>query len=271
VSPVPWTDYRQATDITDTAIAFVQAQPHRQWFLMVHYMDVAGPLRPDPEDVDALGDGPGSALVDAYDASLHEVDRHVGRLLEALPKGAIVVVTSDHGDQLGETRPKANEAPGGERHGHSLHQEALRVPLIIAGPGVRAGRVTRMVSLVDVTPTLLDLGGAEPIETSGYPLVEITGGDVPSDRAVVAEAVRWGSETQMARIDAMKLIRKGGEPWMYNLGADPFEAAPLTGTADVELQWASILEARLTKVGAASTSAAPSLGADVADLVERVR
>jgi arylsulfatase A-like enzyme len=269
--PVPWTDYRPAANVTDEAIAFVQAQQESQWFLLVHYMDVHGPLRPDPEDVEAVGKPRGSALVEAYDASIHEVDRHLGRLLAQLPKNAVIVITADHGDEIEEGRQYANPNPTGERHGHSMYQEVLRVPLLVAGPGVGAGRVTRPVSLVDVTPTLLALAGADPVESDGFALSEITGGEVPRDRAVIAEGIRWGAEMQMARVGGMKLIRSNNGKMAYDLARDAAEKQSLTGTSSRDLSWLSELEARLRPIGSAAVSNRPGMGAEVSDLVDRVR
>jgi arylsulfatase A-like enzyme len=63
---------------------------------------------------------------------------------------AVVIVTSDHGEEFFEH--------GGKSHGRTLYEESVDVPLIIIGPGVPAGRrVAVNVSLVDLAPTLLDL------------------------------------------------------------------------------------------------------------------
>jgi arylsulfatase A-like enzyme len=100
---------------------------------------------------------------DRYDATIANVDRHVGRMLDSLQArgtldNTIVIVTSDHGELLGEH--------GLFGHGNSLYFEVLHVPLLIAIPGGPAGRVTRPVSLRDLPSTILDLVGAEP---SGFP------------------------------------------------------------------------------------------------------
>ena len=83
--------------------------------------------------------------------------REIGRLLAALPAGAvppIVVAVADHGEALGEH---------GERtHGIFLYDAVLRVPLIIAGDGLPAGRVvTEVVGTLRLAPTLLRLLGID--------------------------------------------------------------------------------------------------------------
>jgi arylsulfatase A-like enzyme len=89
------------------------------------------------------------------------VDAQVGRVLEALDAGGlrddtIVVFTADHGDMLG--------AHGLNKKGYPLHyEEALRVPMVIAGPGVEPGRrVDGLVSLMDLVPTIAALCGVDP-------------------------------------------------------------------------------------------------------------
>ncbi len=96
-----------------------------------------------------------------YAAELHHMDAGVGRLLatleeQGLADSTLVVLLSDHGEGF---------EPGLARihHGGRLHADVLRVPLLVAGPGVEPGRSRHPVSLVDVAPTLLDWIG-EPAE-----------------------------------------------------------------------------------------------------------
>lgn len=92
---------------------------------------------------------------------LHKlVDQQVGRVLARLQASrfcddTIVVYTSDHGEMLG--------AHGGmHQKWHTAYDEALRVPLLISGPGVPAGAATdRVTSHVDLLPTLLGLAGLD--------------------------------------------------------------------------------------------------------------
>lgn len=92
-------------------------------------------------------------LIDLYDANLHQTDAELQRLIEfmrfeGLLDEALVVVTSDHGEEFLEH--------GGVLHSRTQYQELLHVPLIVRGPGVPAGlRIATPVSLVDVAPTVL--------------------------------------------------------------------------------------------------------------------
>ena len=98
---------------------------------------------------------------------LHKlVDRAVGRILEALDRSGmaddtIVVFTSDHGDLLG--------AHGGLiQKWCNAFDEATRVPLLVAGPGIdpTPGGVTIPTSHVDLIPTLLGLAGIDPAQAT---------------------------------------------------------------------------------------------------------
>src|SRR5690348_10670670 len=84
-----------------------------------------------------------------YDRSLAAADAMLGELLrgfehrapDALP---IVIVTADHGEALGEH--------GHDYHSTDLYNSQLRVPLVIAGPGIRHQVVPETVSLLDLVP-----------------------------------------------------------------------------------------------------------------------
>ncbi len=117
-----------------------------------------------------LDDAIARQAIQAYYASITFADAQLGRVLDALEANGlsdntVVLFTSDHGYHMGE-------------HGHwqktTLFENAARVPLIIAGPGVsEKGKVCRTpVEMVDFYPTLSELCGLEiPKVTSGCSLV----------------------------------------------------------------------------------------------------
>jgi arylsulfatase A-like enzyme len=88
------------------------------------------------------------------------LDRALATLFDGLRRRglldhAIVVVTADHGEEFREHQALL--------HGTALYEESVRVPLIVAGAGVPAGRVVSdRVSLVDVAPTILARAGLAP-------------------------------------------------------------------------------------------------------------
>jgi len=97
--------------------------------------------------------------IQAYYASITFADAQIGRILQSLEatglaENTIVVFTSDHGYHMGE-------------HGHyqktTLFENAARVPLIVAAPGIKGGVTTECpAEMVDFYPTLADLAGLEP-------------------------------------------------------------------------------------------------------------
>ncbi len=94
----------------------------------------------------------------AYDAAVASGDHWLGQLLDrieslGLSANTLIVFTSDHGEEFLEH--------GHFKHGQSLHPELVHVPLVLAGPGVAAGRhVDLAVSNRHLGPTLARAGGA---------------------------------------------------------------------------------------------------------------
>jgi arylsulfatase A-like enzyme len=94
-----------------------------------------------------------------YMNALHEGDAALGTLVDGLrarhlEERTLFVVFGDHGEAFGEH-------PGNFAHTLFIHEENVRVPYVIAAPGAIRGqtRVSRVASLVDTAPTLLDLLG----------------------------------------------------------------------------------------------------------------
>ncbi len=101
-------------------------------------------------------------LMTLYRADVSRMDVEIGTVLAAMERRGlssrtIVVVTADHGEELLEHGWVGHASTSGEA---KLVDEVLRIPLVLAGPGVPAGRVSRALAQnVDVMPTLLGLAG----------------------------------------------------------------------------------------------------------------
>ena len=188
-----------ADDATSSALQLVQqVEPERPLFLWVHYIDPHFPYLPpshivDPSDAplcEELGNSllrrreiaglihtdfegrSSAALQDCstlYDGEIAFVDASMGTLLDRLRTlgrldRAIIVFTSDHGENLGE----------GDlfyEHGPDVQDASLRVPLIFSGESIAGGRVDPGVArLEDVVPTLLSLLGLDAIPADGVDL-----------------------------------------------------------------------------------------------------
>lgn len=102
-----------------------------------------------------------------YAGGVRAADRELGRLLARLRElglydPALIVVTSDHGEELGDHSPERFY----DMHGHTVYEELAHVPLVLKLPGnARAGtRIDATTRMVDLLPTLLEVLGAEPPE-----------------------------------------------------------------------------------------------------------
>ncbi len=93
-----------------------------------------------------------------YFNCIRDVDNHIGQVLDGLDrlglaKDTLVILTADHGEQAG--------AHGLSGKGGTMYKETLRVPLIVRGAGIPAGKTTAaLAGSVDLSPTLLALSGA---------------------------------------------------------------------------------------------------------------
>ena len=150
---------RGASQVESAALGAVD-RLERPFFLWVHFYDPHQPwVAPSPFAERHVGRG--------YDAEIAFSDAAFGGVLRAATRRAgddlVVVVASDHGESLGEH--------GENQHGYTLHRGVLRVPLIVAGPGIPHGRVvSTTVGLVDLAPTLADLAHVELRGASGLSL-----------------------------------------------------------------------------------------------------
>jgi choline-sulfatase len=194
------------------------------WFLWVHYYDPHAPYEPAPQDLaERFGTTP-------YDGEVAFVDRQLGRVFQTLAdrgdiERTLVLVTSDHGESLGEH--------GEATHGIFVYDATIRVPWVMAGPGVHAGRVPRTVArLIDVLPTLLDYARL-PLRPGldGRSLRPAMEGRDMEDAPAYAESLYAELELGWApihawRTAAFKLIDVP-RPELYDLKADPAEAANL--------------------------------------------
>ncbi|MDP6410019.1 MAG: sulfatase [Planctomycetota bacterium] len=190
-------EMRMTDEVIDEALAWIDRNAPTRFFLYLHLVDPHTPHRPLPGQLERMGavlprrleevpadqvgrlmdywagkllragtDATGESLVPAdheaffraqYDASVATGDHYCGLVLDALERHGltgetIVAFTADHGEELLDHGLLA--------HGHSLHRELVRVPLLLAGPGIAAGvEIGRTVSNRHLAPTLATLGG----------------------------------------------------------------------------------------------------------------
>jgi len=136
---------------------------------------------------------------------------------------ALVILTSDHGEEFFEH--------GGFEHGHTMYNELLRVPLIVWGPGVAAGREPAPVSVADITPTVLDAVGIErPGTMFGLSLwPALTKRRTIGKRPLLAESTMYGPEQKSLILWPHKLVvgPEEGRRALFDIEADPGETRDL--------------------------------------------
>jgi arylsulfatase A-like enzyme len=190
---------RPASEVVALATKWLASvPPERPFFLWVHFFDahfpyqpppdlqIAHPLVPDPKRT-TKGGQKRDALSHDYQLEVAAIDRELPPLFKALDRfgGAgpvVVAVLGDHGEGLGEH--------GEATHSALLHDATLRVPFLLEGGGLPAGKVVaEPVTTVDFAPTLLALLGLPGDGTAGAdlrPLLE--GKPLATTRPLYAES-----------------------------------------------------------------------------------
>ena len=218
---------RTADRTTDAAIRWLEAapsheSPRKPFFAWVHYFDPHAPYEAPAESM--------RGVASPYDGEIAFVDAQLGRLLrrvEELGKGAptLVLVTADHGESLGEH--------GEDTHGIFLYDSTIRVPFILAGPGVTPGSVARTVARgIDVAPTLLDYAGLAAKGMEGRSLRRAASGETLPEEPAYAESLHPQLQYGWAplhswRTGTHKLI-EAPRVELYDLAADPAEAVDVS-------------------------------------------
>jgi arylsulfatase A-like enzyme len=204
-----------ADAVIDRALAWVQTRtPGTPYLLWVHLYEPHFPYEAPS------GPSFGGSASDRYDREVAFADSQIARLVAALDASTVVVVTSDHGEELGEH--------GIRFHARSLYNQVVRVPLIVRAPGAAPRVVDTPVSLVDVMPTLLDLAGATgPAGMNGVSLVPALRGQPLPPRAILVELPH---DHQIAR-DMAAAIQP---PWkvVWDREVDAWSLYRLDDTAD---------------------------------------
>lgn len=180
--------YAQVDEVYAKVREHLQDELDRPFFMYVHLLDTHFPHCLPEEDVkwatlgyesEAIADGEPvdmksiadgrpvdtqftardqQELQNLHDDSIHFADRYVGKIISAVQSAGygdntIFIIGSDHGDLLGEDgKSWGHESP------YTATEELLRVPLIMAGPGIPKGaRISKLTENADVVPTLVDL------------------------------------------------------------------------------------------------------------------
>lgn len=202
------------------------------------------------------------------------LDQNVGRLVAELERlgildNTLIIYTSDHGSHFCTRNPE---------YKRSCHDNCLQIPLIVHGPGFRSGQTRReLVSLLDLTPTVLAAGGVTPpAYMAGMPLQPLAVADsAPPWRDMVYAEIsedhvgrcirtaRWkyavwefSAERWSGSHHPSSLVYH--ERYLYDLEADPYERVNLV-TSPIHGPVRAGLAARLQQAVAAAGEPAPEI------------
>ncbi|HEX4962363.1 MAG TPA: sulfatase-like hydrolase/transferase [Thermoanaerobaculia bacterium] len=202
---------RRGDEVVRLALAWWKAQKGKPRFLWVHLYDPHAPYLPPEPFASRFKDNPYLGEVAAADSFLAPL---LGPFLDGKEKPALVVVTSDHGEALGEH--------GEQSHGLFAYEATLKVPLVVWGKGVTPGRDTRPARHVDVFPTILQAAGIDSPAPRGLRR---------PGRSLLAPAVADGSDSYFEALSAT-----------LNRGWAPLRGLLRNGTKFIALPLAEVYE-----------------------------
>jgi iduronate 2-sulfatase len=193
-------------------------------------------------------------LIHGYYAATTYMDAQLGRVLDALEKEGlsektIVVLWGDHGWHLGD-------------HGmwckHSNYEQATRIPLIVAGPGIAKGRAAGLVETVDIYPTLAELAAlSAPKQVDGRSFAAALRDTAASTKNQILHCYprgeRIGRALRTARYRLVEWRAAGAAPEtaefeLYDYEADPLETKNIASdNPDVVAKLRAVLTAEYTE------------------------
>lgn len=279
-----------AASVVSAAKTWLDQHGGEPFFLWLHLFEPHTPYGPADEFVKGLADvelfrrtgpatfpvqewadrvpgGKGAELADAlYDADVRAADDAVGRILadlgaRGLASKTVVCVVSDHGENLA-----ADPAPRWD-HGVSCDEQLVRVPMILAGPGVPAGKTDAAIARhLDLPPTLLRLAGVDPprewhgrdlLGTAPAPAFAVTECTVDERHDAPfysvtdgATSLRLYSATAPWRVELRDERSRGAAPVAIDLTTPLPVAAPHAAAWKSESEWVTRRAAEVNDPGA---------------------
>ena len=279
-----WLDARPDEQRRRPAFVYIQyVEPHIPYEPPASALaKLCGDHLPDVDLVNALSifgtvsDDLLGQYTDVYDAEVVSLDAEVRNLFAGLQaRGfldrALVVITADHGDQMMEHQNLG--------HGKSLHEEEVRIPLIVLAPGQHAGTaLDEVVSLLDVAPTVVDAAGAPVPPTFegrslGWAFPDAGQGGARDATPVYSQLLAPDDEVKQhperdhaaVVLEHQKLITRndGGEAF-YDLAADPGEHHPDALDERERTTLRNLLRTSHAEMAAAGSIEAPPVDPDTA-------
>ncbi len=234
---------RPGPETVSAALAWYRSKPPGKRFLWVHLFEPHAPYIPPASLRDAFANEPYLGEVAAADAAL-------GPLLEQVSTSpALIVLTADHGESLGEH--------GEATHGLFVYEATLHVPLVVAGPGIPPGPYAGSASHIDIVPTVLAAlaAPADPALPGRSLLSPETAARVLYFESLSTHLNRGWAPLTGVLADKTKYIDLPVRE-LYDLAQDPKELTNLAASRDGEVRAMKRLVP--AKAGAAIARAAPS-------------
>jgi hypothetical protein len=206
----------------DRILSWIDALPKGGRFL-VTYLPIAGHHPYETPERGPFGD---TEDIDRYRNALHYGDISLGNLVDGirergLEEKTIWIIYGDHGEAFGQHE-------GNYGHTFALYDENVHVPMLIAAPGSRNGqmRVRKVVSLVDMAPTVLDVLGLQV--PKGYQGESMLGGE----RRMALFFTDYSLGLVGLRDERWKCIYEieSGRTRLFNLAKDPGEKTDLSSS-----------------------------------------
>lgn len=254
-------EFGDIKDVNTRIINWLEKNKKNKFFIFVHYYDVHDPYHPEeyyyklfdenytnylslkkklgilsdkPLDNSNISKRERETVIAAYDAKIRYTDENIKKLVDKLEglnllKNTIIIITSDHGNPLGDH--------GVFSHGTQLYDESLHVPLILILPKTQRKIVKEQVRSIDIMPTVLEILGFQiPNPIDGESLVPLIEG-----KKLNIIAFSESADLISMRNNSIKFIFniKTGEEELYNLSNDPkelFNIADKISTKNFQLE-----------------------------------
>jgi arylsulfatase A-like enzyme len=242
--------YIEAPNLNKKVLNWLAMQSmDKPFFLWVHYMDVHEPYIPqqkylemiDPDmDLDenimfslfknvllkrdVSNENTVATLKKLYLAGVRRIDDYINEFFSILERvnlleNSTIIVTADHGDEFNEH--------GGLSHDGKMYKELIDVPLLMFDSSLPKGQVSdNLVSLIDVSPTIIHLFGLKPVDHfEGHSLLPL---DQYPDRGVLGEAVDKHGSKEKGDEKEIHFFRKGNMKIIYHERQDSWELYDLS-------------------------------------------
>lgn len=206
-------------EVTELVLALLQAAPaDKPAFIWAHYLEPHDKYvyHKDfpPSDTPQRG---------AYDGEVAAVDHEVGKVIDAIDASPMkdrtaIIISADHGEAFGEHERY--------RHGFTVFEEEVHVPLLVRIPGQKARRIDTPRSGMDIPRTIAALLGVEPpAHWRGTSLLSDLRSETPELRPIIIDVPElMNLPAQQAVVLDHHKVAKFGSRWsVYDLEADPKE------------------------------------------------